>query len=175
MGYLYTVFPSGTTEEYCPKTMTKFLTLITLLLFVCTSNAQNADSLIFTQDPYSKSEEAIFENKLVLKTKGGNRTIYQNRSATIVKDTSFSFKDEKLHFETFVLYDEPTGLSKDLIYDWNEALLYESDWYDDDATGDAIQPNSINFQTLKVDVVDGAPKKYYSISIHRFRQPQLMK
>ena len=88
---------------------------------------------------------------------------------------SFSYSDSIVKYCCYVIYDQVTGISKNIIFDEKEGNFYLTDSYDLKALGDEPVKNSVDFngKTIKVKSVAQSKVLYYTINLNKLSLRQM--
>lgn len=159
-----------------------FYLLISLLVIACQGKNSLENSKINDSNPNSISSTSEPDTILILNdsTKSGDyfivlnykignkiTEIYRERDNDREMDLSFdyNFKNKRLNYKAYQIYDEPTGTKWSLLFDNYDGALYKTDQYDDKAIGDQIIKESVDFKGQSVKIKSEIDKREYSIKL----------
>jgi len=69
----------------------------------------------------------------------------------------------------FDCYDSPTGRRKLLLFDLFKREIFMSEWFDDSASGDSVNAESVNYRAFSV-IKNDNPNESYIVNFHSVKK-----
>jgi hypothetical protein len=129
--------------------------------------AQKANDLSIEKDSVIDNKlGVIYTYKLFKHELSKKREIYffETQTESVVEQSRYINKH--FDFYLYILYDEPTGRIRALIYNYKNNSLFISDWFDDKAKGDYLIKDKVNFSKRLLTIKDKNAKRFYKVKLH---------
>ncbi len=94
--------------------------------------------------------------QIMLRRPDGAKMVYTVTSPTLSYEGVTTEKDGKRHFSVFTFFEPTDGRRYLLIYNYRNKVLYKTDWFDDNATGDILIPGRVDFRNMRVSIRGGS-------------------
>ena len=155
------------------------ISLFILSLFVNASNIyaqiDNFDcyNILIKKTNFNKSDNS-FEYKLFFRERDSCYEVFRKKVIDYSSEVEFSYSyiDANNKYRCYIIYDQITGISKNIFFDEKYKVFYISDPYDLSALGDEPVKNSIDFKSKNITIKSNDQGKigYYKVNIKRIEK-----